>query len=323
MLTITLITVIVIIFLLSPFTTIKQGYVGVITIFGRYRYILMPGFSWIIPWAVVTKVSVQNHSTELEFQAITLDQANVYFGCTIIYSIAGHDEQSITKAHFSFASQTDLLVAINRLLEDETRTYVATKRQAEMIGISQDVVHTIKANLASKIADWGYTIHDLRYNNIKFDDIVTKSMARVVAAVNEKDAAENEGQALLIRRVKEAEANGEFIKINAEAEKLAWKLKGQGLSDFRKEVAKGIHGAVAELQAAGVDPNYMLFFMYTEALKHIAENSKAGQTLFVSHNPTAIIPPRLKILWEVWPLFIKFKLLKLMPLKQKFKGYFG
>ena len=203
----------------SPFSIIKQGYVGIVTIFGRYRYTISPGLGWVVPWAVVDKVSIQNHSSELEFQAITLDQANVYFGCTIIYSITGAEEQNIIKAHFSFASQRDLLIAINRLLEDETRTYVATKRQAEMIGISQDVVLKIKKNLASKLDNWGYTIHDLRYNNIKFDEIVNKSMARVVAAVNEKDAAENEGEALLIKRVKEAEANGEFIKINAEAEK--------------------------------------------------------------------------------------------------------
>jgi regulator of protease activity HflC (stomatin/prohibitin superfamily) len=276
-----------IIFLLSPFSTIQQGHVGVMTVFGRYRGVLLPGFNWVAPWIKVTKISIQNHAAELEFQAITLDQANVYFGCTLIFSIEGSHEESVRKAHFSFASEKDLLTSINRLLEDETRTYVATKRQAEMIGISQDVVYQIKDNLASKIANWGYTIHDLRYNNITFDEVVNNSMARVVAAVNERDAAENEGEALLIRKVKEAEANGAFIKINAEAEKLAWKLKGQGLSDFRQEVAKGIHIAVDELQHAGVDPNYMLFFMYTETLKYIAEHSKAGQTIFVNHNPTS------------------------------------
>lgn len=257
------------------------------TVFGRYRGVLSPGFNWVAPWVSVDKISIQNHTAELSFQAITLDQANVYFGCTLICSIRDSHEETIQKAHYSFASHRDLLTSISRLLEDETRTYVATKRQAEMIGISQDVVHQIKQNLAAKIENWGYAIHDLRYNNITFDDVVKNSMARVVAAVNERDAAVNEGEALLIRKIKEAEANGAFIKINAEAEKLAWKLKGQGLSDFREEVAKGIHHAVEELQSAGVDPNYMLFFMYTETLKHIAEHAKAGQTIFVNHDPNA------------------------------------
>ena len=29
----------------------------------------------------------------------------------------------------------------------------------------------------------------------------------------------------------------------------------------------------------------MLFFMYTEAMKHVAEHSKAGHTIFVDTNP--------------------------------------
>ena len=87
--------------------------------------------------------------------------------------------------------------------------------------------------------------------------------------------------------MKEAEAEGEYVRIQANAEKSAWKLRGQGLSDFRQEVAKGVHIAVEELSAAGLDPNYLLFFMYTESLKHIAENSNAGSTIFVDNNPSA------------------------------------
>jgi hypothetical protein len=44
---------------------------------------------------------------------------------------------------------------------------------------------------------------------------------------------------------------------------------------------------VEELTTAGLDPNYLLFFMYTEALKHIAEHSKAGSTIFVNTHPAA------------------------------------
>ncbi len=143
-----------------------------------------------------------------------------------------------------------------------------------------------RTNVGARIRDWGYCIEDLRYHNIRFDEIITKSMARVVAAINERDAAENEGEAQLIRRTKEAEADGSFIKIKAEAEKLAWKLRGQGLADFRREVATGIHDAVAELQSAGVDPNYLLCCIYTEAIKHVAENAKAGHTILVDSNPS-------------------------------------
>ena len=52
------------------------------------------------------------------------------------------------------------------------------------------------------------------------------------------------------------------------------------------DIRAGIHDAVSELQSAGVDPNYLLFFMYTEAIKHVAENAKAGHTIFVDSNPS-------------------------------------
>jgi regulator of protease activity HflC (stomatin/prohibitin superfamily) len=248
---------------------------------------MAPGLNLKNPWEKVKCLTTQNRTLDLQFQAITLDQANVYFNCTLLYSITDNNEATIKKACFAFASDGEFLLAMQRLIEAETRAYVATKRQAEMIGISQEVVVRIKNNVDTKLEEWGFSIHDLRYNDIRFDDVVMKSMARVVAAINERDAAENEGQALLIRKTKEAEANGAFIKINADAERQAWKARGQGLAEFRTEVAKGIHTAVDELQRAGIDPNYLLFFMYTETLKHVSENARAGHTIFISTSPSA------------------------------------
>ena len=58
----------------------------------------------------------------------------------------------------------------------------------------------------------------------------------------------------------------------------------QGLSEFRCEIARGVHFAVDEWVSAGVYPNYMLFFMYTETLKYVAENS--GPDIRYSWTPT-------------------------------------
>ena len=271
----------------SIYQNILEGHVGIVSRFGRFKRTITPGFNFISPLDKVQVLSVQNRAIELEFQAITFDQASVYFNCTILFSVIGTNDDMVKRAVYSFASQQEFRLSVQRLLEDETRAYVATKRQAEMIGISQDVVIKIKQNVDAKIEQWGYQVEDLRYNNLHFDEVVTASMARVVAAVNERDAAENEGEALLIRKVKEAEAEGEFVRIQAEAERTAWKLRGQGLSEFRQEVSKGVHIAVKELTTAGLDPNYLLFFMYTESLKYIAENSNAGSTLFIDNSPSA------------------------------------
>jgi regulator of protease activity HflC (stomatin/prohibitin superfamily) len=110
--------------------------------------------------------------------------------------------------------------------------------------------------------------------------VIVQSMAQVVASNNLKAAAENEGQALLITKTKAAEAEGNAIKISAEAEMLASQMRGQGLSLFRQEVARGMTAAAREMQSANLDASFILFSMWTDALKNFAENGK-GNTIFL------------------------------------------
>jgi len=117
-------------------------------------------------------------------------------------------------------------------------------------------------------------------NDITFDEVITTSMAKVVASNNLKAAAENEGQALLITKTKGAEAEGNAIKITAEAEKQAAQMRGQGVALFREEVAKGIAQAAKEVENANLDASFILFSMWTDAIKHFAETGK-GNTIFL------------------------------------------
>jgi regulator of protease activity HflC (stomatin/prohibitin superfamily) len=105
-------------------------------------------------------------------------------------------------------------------------------------------------------------------------------MAQVVASNNLKAAAENEGQALLITKTKAAEAEGNAIKISAEAERQAAQLRGQGVALFREEVARGMAVAAKEMQHANLDASFILFSMWTDAIKHFAENGQ-GNTIFL------------------------------------------
>src|SRR5258708_3493872 len=164
--------IIVIIILFASFKTINQGYVGVVTMFGKYRRVLTPGLSLLVPLLeqVTKRVSIQNRSVEMEFQA--------------------------------------------------------------------------------------------------------------VASNNLKAAAENEGQALLITKTKGAEAEGNAIKIAAEAERLAAQLRGQGVALFREEVAKGMSQAAEQMKQANLDTNVILFSMWTEAIKNFAELGR-GNVIFL------------------------------------------
>ena len=271
-----------IIVLFSSFVTVKQGTIGVITIFGKYRRLLKPGLSLKIPLIEVinSRVSIQNRAVELEFQAVTIDQANVYFKAMVLYSVNNPDEETIKNVAFKFINEQNLMQALIRTIEGTIRAFVASKKQAEVLSLRKDIVDHVKDQLDTVLETWGYHLQDLQVNDITFDEVILTSMSRVVASNNLKAAAENEGQALLITKTKAAEADGNAIKIAANAEREAAQLRGQGIALFREEVAKGMTHAAKEMQTADLDTSVILFTMWTEAIKHFAENGK-GNVIFL------------------------------------------
>jgi len=279
------IIVLVIIFF-GSFFTINQGYIGVITMFGKYRRVSTPGLNMKIPIleTVARKVSIQNRSVELEFQAVTADQANVYFKSMLLYSVQNADEETIKKVAFKFFADKDLMQALIRTIEGNIRSFVATKKQAEILGLRKEIVEYVKAEIDHTLETWGYHLQDLQINDITFDKLILDSMSKVVASNNLKAAAENEGQALLITKTKSAEAEGNAIKISAEAEKEAARLRGQGVALFRMEVAQGMTEAAEQMKQANLDTNVILFSMWTEAVKNFAEYGK-GNVIFLDGSP--------------------------------------
>jgi regulator of protease activity HflC (stomatin/prohibitin superfamily) len=270
----------------SGLVTVNQGTIAVITLFGKYQRILMPGLNFKIPVLeqVYKTVSIQNRSVELEFQAVTVDQANVYFKSMLLYSVINQEEETIKNVAFKFISDKDLMQALIRTVEGSIRAFVATKKQAEILLLRREIVEFVKDQIDKSLEEWGYHLQDLQINDITFGQQIMESMSRVVASNNLKAAAENEGQALLITKTKGAEAEGNAIKIAAEAEREAAKLRGQGVALFREEVAKGMSQAAEQMKQANLDTNVILFSMWTEAIKNFAELGN-GNVIFLDGSP--------------------------------------
>ncbi|MBL0134575.1 MAG: SPFH domain-containing protein [Chitinophagaceae bacterium] len=272
----------IIVILFLGLKTINQGTIGVVTVFGKYQRVLKPGLRLLIPFieTIYKKISIQNRSVEMEFQAVTADQANVYFKNMLLYSVQNAEEETIKRVAFKFIGERDLMQALTRTIEGTIRSFVATKKQAEILGLRKEIVEYVKGQIDHLLEDWGYHLLDLQINDITFDKVILDSMSRVVASNNLKAAAENEGQALLITKTKGAEAEGNAIKIAAEAERQAAQLRGQGVALFREEVAKGMSQAAEQMKQANLDTNVILFSMWTEAIKNFAEVGK-GNIIFL------------------------------------------
>ncbi len=278
----TVLLVLLVITAFLSFVTVQQGTIAVVTVFGKYRRIMGPGLNFKIPFIeqIYKRVSIQNRSVELEFQAITIDQANVYFKAMLLYAVVNTGEETIKNVAFKFIDDRNLMQALVRTIEGSIRGFVATKKQAEVLSLRKEIVEDVKEQIDQTLETWGYHLLDLQLNDITFDEAIIKSMAQVVASSNLKAAAENEGQALLITKTKAAEAEGNAIKIAADAERIAAQLRGQGVALFREEVAKGMTQAAKEMEQANLDTSVILFSMWTEAIKNFAEYGK-GNVIFL------------------------------------------
>jgi regulator of protease activity HflC (stomatin/prohibitin superfamily) len=119
------------------FTPVEQATVAVVTMFGKYRRVLSPGLNFLIPLVEKVKrtVSIQNRTDQLKFSAITSDQAAVHFTATIIYTVADHLEETVKLVAFKFINPESFITALTSTVEASVREFVATKKQAEVLGL--------------------------------------------------------------------------------------------------------------------------------------------------------------------------------------------
>src|ERR1700753_4148056 len=163
----------------SCLVTVNQGYIYVVTMFGKYQRILRPGLNFKVPYLeqIYKKISIQNRSVELEFQAVTMDQANVYFKSMLLYAVQNAEEETIKKVAFKFISDRELMQALTRTIEGSIRSFVATQKQPESLSLRREIVEFVKNQIDHALEEWGYHLMDLQINDITFDKAILDSMS--------------------------------------------------------------------------------------------------------------------------------------------------
>ena len=175
--------VIIAFFAFSWFRSVPQATVAVITVFGKYGRVMREGLNLKLPWeSVFHRLSLQNRALQLEFQAITQDQANVKFATMVLYAVAGSDDESIKKAVVSCATPQECQLALQRTIDGSIRQFVATTQQSDILGMRSEIVDHPKKNLDQVVSSWGYVVRDIQITDMTFDKEIMDSMARVVSS---------------------------------------------------------------------------------------------------------------------------------------------
>ncbi len=251
--------------------TVAQGTVAVATYFARYRRTLGPGLHFITPFFenIFRRISIQNQSFEMEFTAITQDQASVDFKTMLVYKVTNDNEETIKKAAFSFVNEKSFMQTLIRSIEGSIRSFVATKKQNEVLALREEIVLAVKGHLDEQLSVWGYHIVDLQINDIVFDEAIMRSMSQVVASNNLRIAAENEGQAHLITKTKAAEAD-----------RITSILKSEGTAIMQENLGNKMIEIKEKMDKVGMNFSMLTVANWMDTLKFVAEKGEGNMIMF-------------------------------------------
>lgn len=132
-----IIAVLIFLTLFLSFVTIQQGFIGVTTIFGKFNRILRPGLNFKIPFIekVYKRVSIQNRSSELGFQAVTIDQATVNFTAMLLYAVLNAEEETVKNVAFKFVDDRNFMQALVRSVEGSVIVFLLLQKNNQKFSL--------------------------------------------------------------------------------------------------------------------------------------------------------------------------------------------
>jgi regulator of protease activity HflC (stomatin/prohibitin superfamily) len=264
--------------ILGCFFTVSTAQVAVITRFGRFLRVALPGLNWKFPFidTVAGRVSLRVNQINLTMETKTKD--NVF----VTIPISVQNQVRPEKVYDAFYKLTNPTQQIQSYVEQVILGHVPGMTLDEVFASQSGIAAAVKKELDSDMSAFGYEIVNVLVTDIVPDAKVKSAMNDINAAQREQVAANARGEAEKILVVKKAEA---------EAESKA--LQGQGIANQRKAIIEGLRGSIEQFQKAVQGAStadvmqLVMVTQYFDTIKSIGELDKTN-TLFLSHSPGAV-----------------------------------
>ncbi len=272
---------IVLLLLLTPlgaFYAVPQQELFVIERLGKFVRIAQPGLNFKIPFLESIRGKMSLRVKEIDIPGDFKTKDNVFI------------KVMVRVQYFVLASK--IYDAFYRLTnpEQQIAAFVLNTVRAEVAGMNlqdvflhQDAIGTaVNQQLSQRMSDFGFEINNSLITAILPPPEVVDAMNKVLATQNLMQAAQNEGAALKIKAVLEAEASS-----------ASKKLQGEGVAAERIAIARGILESANLLEAgiAGVSNNEamktLLLTQYFDTMKDIGAKS-GSRVIFLSNSPSGL-----------------------------------
>ncbi len=254
--------------------TVQQNTVKIIEKFGKYSKTIDSGLNLIVPFlekpAKTISLALQNLHEEVD--AVTKDKVVVKISANLVYQV---DRKLVKEFYYELS---DAMTTVRDYVENYMRSHVATKTHEELLSEREEFSLYLIDSLDDILIKWGIRIVSFQVINIAFPTEITDAMSKVVASQRLREAAQNESEAQKVKVVKQAEA-----------EKEASILLGEGIAGQKKAIIEGLKSSISDLEdIKAFNPeevmNLVVISQYFDTIKEVG-SSPNTKVMFLNPAP--------------------------------------
>ena len=264
--------------LLGSFFTIQTQQAAVIQRFGKFLRIANAGLNFKAPWidSIVAMVDLRIQQFSAIIETKTKDNVFVKIPVNVQYFII---PDGVENAYYKLSNPK---AQIESYVYNVILGHVPGMILDDVFLKQSEIAVDVKMQLEASMQPFGYGISKVLITDVVPDDRVKASMNSINAALRDQEAAKAQGEAKRILMVAQAEA-----------EKQAKILQGEGIAGEREAVAKGLQKSILEIKDAvpGVSESDVLAILaltqHYDTLKAIGASDHTN-TILVPHTPDAV-----------------------------------
>jgi len=217
---------------------VREKTVAVVEVFGQWSGNLNPGLRFKLPWPiadVVSRVGMKLNELKVTIHVKTRDNAFVEIPVSVQVRVSDPKKAyyELQDPHSQIKSYVEPIIRAKANLLDFQELYAAR----------DEIKDEVETKISKDMANFGFRIENVMVNEPVPSAEVRDAFNKVIASLRMREAAHNEGEA---KRV--------LLVAQAQAEKEAKKLQGEGIAEQRKAIAEGFKESVDLLkEATGLD----------------------------------------------------------------------
>jgi regulator of protease activity HflC (stomatin/prohibitin superfamily) len=204
----------------------------------KFMRILKPGLRIKLPYPlerIDVSMSTKVQPISVKVTSMTQDNAQISIQASVHYT---PKEGSYYQAAYALENPEGQMTTY---LDNFLRAQIKTLNVQEVFSSTTEFQQEIMAKLSDQFGEYGYRIENVLIGEPILSEQMSKAYERKLIAEQEKQAAVSEGDALKTRLTMKAQAEGESLKIKAQAFKEFRKLIAEGNTEAIKTFLEDLH----------------------------------------------------------------------------------